>query len=579
MPGMLRTWILVAWLFAALTVRAQSPDDIYIQIYNSMQQADTFNQTGQLRSAAEKYRDVDTALKRFQKAYPTWNPRIIKFRQSYVAERLESLAKFVPPPVAAPTGPAANFQISSKRPVNPDQVQALSDEIRRLESEKTTLEEKLREALSVKPAATDTSETNERIAAVEKERDLLRATLQQLQSIQEAQENAPRNAADAKRIKELEEERDDLKKRLESQEARRQSELKEAQAKFRELEELNADRELLIRKQKEALQLAQEIGGGQLSKNDAKKLKKLEEEKVDLEKRFEDARKEMIEMQTEREQRIRAHESALSRIKELEKERDNLQKRLQFVEVMSPEKKETLERENVQLRSRIEAYEARPAPFTAEELALFKKPEEPTQPKSFVVTAQLTKDLPSKTKSLVADADKDFAAQRFEAAEKKYQEALTHSADNVYALANLASTQIELNRMDDAEQTLKKALEKDARDAFSLLLMGKLKMAKNNFDEALDALSRSAQVNPNSAETQNYLGIVLSEKGQRVSAEAALRKAIQIQPSYASAHHNLAIIYATQKPPFLELAKWHYEKALTLGHAKNRDLEKLMAGN
>jgi Flp pilus assembly protein TadD len=112
-----------------------------------------------------------------------------------------------------------------------------------------------------------------------------------------------------------------------------------------------------------------------------------------------------------------------------------------------------------------------------------------------------------------------------------------------------------------------------------LLLLGKIKMSQNKFDEALDLLSRSAQVNPQSAEAQNYLGIVLSEKGQRVSAEAALRKAIQIQPDYASAHHNLAIIYATQKPPFIELARWHYDKAISLGHAKNPELEKIMAGN
>jgi len=46
-----------------------------------------------------------------------------------------------------------------------------------------------------------------------------------------------------------------------------------------------------------------------------------------------------------------------------------------------------------------------------------------------------------------------------------------------------------------------------------------------------------------------------------------------LSPNYASAHHNLAIIYATQNPPFIEMARWHYEKALAAGHARNADLE------
>jgi Flp pilus assembly protein TadD len=245
---------------------------------------------------------------------------------------------------------------------------------------------------------------------------------------------------------------------------------------------------------------------------------------------------------------------------------------------VKPEEKAELTRENKALRSRIEAYEARPAPFTPEELALFKKPEEASQAKSFVVASKMTKELPSKVKAMVAEADRAFASQRFEEAAKKYAQVLEQNENNVYTLANLASAQIELNRLEEAEQNLKRALALDANDAFSLLLFGKLKMSQGNFDEALDALSHSAQLNPNSAETQNYLGIALSEKGQRVPAEAALRKAIQIQPDYASAHHNLAIIYATQKPPFLELARWHYDKAVALGHSKNGDLEKMIAG-
>jgi Tfp pilus assembly protein PilF len=60
----------------------------------------------------------------------------------------------------------------------------------------------------------------------------------------------------------------------------------------------------------------------------------------------------------------------------------------------------------------------------------------------------------------------------------------------------------------------------------------------------------------------------------RVPAEAALRKAVQLQPGYAGAHYNLAVVYATQKPPAPELARWHYQKAVDAGHPRNPDLEK-----
>ena len=102
-----------------------------------------------------------------------------------------------------------------------------------------------------------------------------------------------------------------------------------------------------------------------------------------------------------------------------------------------------------------------------------------------------------------------------------------------------------------------------------------LKFRQEKYDDALDALSRAARMNPSSAEIQNYLGVTLSHKGLRGPAETALRKAIQIDPSYGSAHNNLAVIYATQKPPLLELARWHYDRAQAAGHPRNNELEKM----
>ena len=75
---------------------------------------------------------------------------------------------------------------------------------------------------------------------------------------------------------------------------------------------------------------------------------------------------------------------------------------------------------------------------------------------------------------------------------------------------------------------------------------------------------------------QNSLGLALSEKGLRGPAEAALRRAVQIDPGCADAHNNLAVAYITQQPPLVELARWHYQKALAAGHPNNPELEKML---
>jgi Flp pilus assembly protein TadD len=176
----------------------------------------------------------------------------------------------------------------------------------------------------------------------------------------------------------------------------------------------------------------------------------------------------------------------------------------------------------------------------------------------------------------LAEAQRAFSARRFDEAEKKYLEALQFDDKNVSTLQRLAAAQLEQSRPKDAESTLKRALEQNPREARTLLLMGIAKFDQDKYEEAFDHLSRSAAIDPQNPETQNYLGITLSQKGQRAAAETALRKAIQLSPSYASAHYNLAVVYATQQPPFLELARWHYQKALAYGHTPNPEVEKML---
>jgi tetratricopeptide (TPR) repeat protein len=227
------------------------------------------------------------------------------------------------------------------------------------------------------------------------------------------------------------------------------------------------------------------------------------------------------------------------------------------------------------LRSRLAVYEARAVPYSAEELALFKAPEPGLAKADPRAGRTLIKGMPAGTATLVADAQRLFQTKQYDQAEEKYLQILRQGEENAYTLANLAAIQIELGHFDEAENHVKKALTGAPDDAYSLSILGYLRFKQERYDEAENALSRSARLNPQSAEVQNYLGVTLSHKGLRIPAETALRKAIQLDPNYGSAHNNLAVIYATQQPPMINLARWHYERALAAGHPHNPELERL----
>ena len=280
-----------------------------------------------------------------------------------------------------------------------------------------------------------------------------------------------------------------------------------------------------------------------------------------------------------------SRDADLQRIKQLERERDDAQKKLTAAtkELDSRKGKEAaakvdaLTQEISTLRTRLEVFQARAIPYSPEELALFKQPATPpvaiADPNA---GKKAVKNLPAGTTALAAEAQRHFSAREFEKAEEKYLEILRQDDKNVYTLANLAAIELELNRLDEAEKNIKAALAGSPDDGYSLSILGYLRFRQEKYDEAVDALGRAAKFNPQSAEIQNYLGVALSHQGQRGPAETALRTAIQLDPAYGSAHNNLAVIYLTQQPPLVELARWHYQKALTTGHPRNQDLEKMI---
>jgi tetratricopeptide (TPR) repeat protein len=145
-----------------------------------------------------------------------------------------------------------------------------------------------------------------------------------------------------------------------------------------------------------------------------------------------------------------------------------------------------LEKQLDAIRAKLQIFEAKQVPFSAEELALFKQP--PIKVASAQTNAPAVKkksnELPPGAGPLVAEALRAIDTGRLAEAEKKYQDVLRQDENNTYILANLAAVQMDQDKVAEAESTLKKALETDAQDPVSLYLMGGLKLRQEIYDVA-----------------------------------------------------------------------------------------------
>src|SRR5215831_19238586 len=99
--------VVVVVLMTLMGARADGPDDQYVTVYNTIQEADALNSSGQFNRALPKYREAETALLKFQKGYPDWNASVVDFRLRYVRTAISALLAKGPDSTApAPATPA-----------------------------------------------------------------------------------------------------------------------------------------------------------------------------------------------------------------------------------------------------------------------------------------------------------------------------------------------------------------------------------------------------------------------------------------------------------------------------------------
>jgi tetratricopeptide (TPR) repeat protein len=510
--------VTAVWLMAGFSAFAQGADEQYVEIYNLIQKADALRENGQPAEAVTRYKEAQQALNRFQTANPRWNNTVVSYRLGYVAMQIGALESKQTPrtetPVTTVLTPAALT----------NQLRELQTQIDRLRTSNSELEAKLKEAYSTRPPPSELqalARAETQINGLQRERDLL------LVALEERQRGGRPDPAVTQREQQV---------------------LAEVEQKLARQIEVNQQL------QQENQDLKQRLAAGGPSGNSA------------LNEQLQAAQATITA--------LRATNTALMAQQMLLEDRfNNLAKQ---ASATSPEAEAELKKQLAAAQARLLVYEAKMIPYSTEELALFKTAPLSADLVNRPSATRKVQQLPAGAGPLLTKAEQALGRGDLKGAENTYRQILRQDDQNVYTLSLLASVQMEQEKWADSEATLQKTLKIDPNDPTSLYLMGRLKYQQEQYDQALDALSRSAQLLPDDARTQYFLGLTLVQKGQRASAETAFRKAVQLKPGWGAAHHALAVIYATQEPPFTELALWHYQKATANGQARDHDLEQLL---
>ncbi|MDB6026389.1 MAG: hypothetical protein JWM68_2612, partial [Verrucomicrobiales bacterium] len=315
---MRRISVLLLLLSLLCVAHAEGPDDEYIQIYSLIQQADTASQSGDSRSAAEKYLEAQTSLQKLQRIYPQWNERVVKYRLGYIADKLVPLAKFVPQSGATPT----NLPVKKMSAVEMEkQVKQLGQQVQQLTEEREDLKSKLEEAFSTKQVnPRDLKKAEDRITTLEKERDLLRTNLEEQKArekklVQQVRDEVSKaTKKDAQRLATLEDEHsallqkyDAMNKQITSADARRAQETKAIEQERDEV-------------QKKLAAANQQLAKGHGSELEAARIKQLEQ-------KLEESNRQLLQLATLRED-LQTRDIEVRRLQKVELERDDLQRRL-----------------------------------------------------------------------------------------------------------------------------------------------------------------------------------------------------------------------------------------------------------
>lgn len=189
-----------------------------------------------------------------------------------------------------------------------------------------------------------------------------------------------------------------------------------------------------------------------------------------------------------------------------------------------------------------------------------------------------TGSLPPLTGGLAERAAQAFGRKEWDTARKLYQEMMREDPLNALTHANLGAVEQQAGRLKEAQALFSRAVAINPDLQQTWVALGLVSYENGDLYHALHAIARAIHEDPTDAKAHNYLAVVTKKLGWLDAAESELQRAIELNPDYGNAHFNLALMYLERKPPALELAKRHYEKAVALGAARDDLVEEKLKG-
>lgn len=192
------------------------------------------------------------------------------------------------------------------------------------------------------------------------------------------------------------------------------------------------------------------------------------------------------------------------------------------------------------------------------------------------LAAESARDIPLTVRQSLEAGNAAFEAGRYAEARGHYAQARSVLPDQVLLLVNSGLAAFYDNDPAEAEALLQRALDGDREVPAAWQALGLIYLDSQRFEEAMASFAQVIIREPRNSRARNYLGVAVGQLGWFDGAEAEFRRALEIDPRYADAHFNLAYFALQRRRPAVELARRHYREAVTLGAARDPELEKML---
>lgn len=143
---------------------------------------------------------------------------------------------------------------------------------------------------------------------------------------------------------------------------------------------------------------------------------------------------------------------------------------------------------------------------------------------------------------------------------------LNPQASGIYL--NLGLHYLRKSEFSKARGCFKEAVKYDPDSSIGYFGLGRSLQEQGEIDSAIKALTEAVSIDPNYAFVHYYLGNLYKEKSDP-RALTEFKETIRLAPDFAEAHNNLAVLYASMEPAELGLARFHAQKAVSLGYKVN----------